>query len=769
MDLQWIYKVFTFSDDEIFQHCGMSAIVYLRFLRLGFKLCCVGIFNSFYLIPSNLHGCKSNGDECSNLVDKVQQLSLGHVSQGGNNVWATTFAAYVIFGSAMYLIFHEFKWFTEYRHKFCIKPQPENYTVYVAHIPEEYRSDAKLLEYFRTIFSEEDVLEARIALNLTNLEKKVDARTSVLENLEHAVNIRDVKGDEPKHGNPIGGELPSIPTYSTELNSLNLDIAKRIEQIVDEGKQSVVLESDHNLSYLDGTEEGGPTDLAGIEANCLIQPNEDPELAQDTVGRQQGGREDGTKASSLRKKTFKKMKGAVVKSANIAQNLVSGSEDGKVRDAGFVTFSTLSAKNQCQQIIHHATPFTFSTMTAPRPEDIVWDNVGASHKQVMIGRLLAKVATAATCLFWTIPVSFFSSLSEVESLKELIPGLDGAIEKNPWLPGVLAQLSPLMLVIMTSLLPIILTVYCKKEGHIGNAELDASLLTKISAFMIIQIFFVQALSGSILAALNEIIEDWTKVVNLLATTVPQQVTSFIQYVQVRNFLGCSIELLRIARCAVAFLRKRVGPNLTEKERNKPWMGLLPMSEPEEIEYPLLFADMVLYFMINLVYSCIAPIMSYILLICFGVLSLVYRHQLIYTYSRKNDNGGTLWSSTIMLLISCMIISEITLMGVILLKEAFIPGVLLVPLIACSFLFLSYIKQQHFLVTENVPSNLCAQEDKVNYGKIDFKLLEDQYLQSALKSVYEFPDNISREDVEVFGTSQKEEDTSQKEEENEASN
>lgn len=35
---KWIYKIFQHSDEEIFEHCGMTAIIYLRFLRIGLKV-----------------------------------------------------------------------------------------------------------------------------------------------------------------------------------------------------------------------------------------------------------------------------------------------------------------------------------------------------------------------------------------------------------------------------------------------------------------------------------------------------------------------------------------------------------------------------------------------------------------------------------------------------------------------------------------------------------------------------------------------------------
>ena len=120
-------------------------------------------------------------------------------------------------------------------------------------------------------------------------------------------------------------------------------------------------------------------------------------------------------------------------SSNVALTLIRGSEEGKVRDSGFVTFSTLLAKNQCQQMIHHASPFKFFTKSAPKPEDIIWEYVGITHKQQQIYYLLAQAATIFTCIFWTIPVSFIASLSELEHLKGIIPGLDKALENHAWL------------------------------------------------------------------------------------------------------------------------------------------------------------------------------------------------------------------------------------------------------------------------------------------------------------------------------------------------
>ena len=808
----WMWKIFKYTDAEIFESCGMSAIVYLRFLRLGLKLSAWGVFNSIYLIPVNMYGCRDETDACSTLSGAFDRASIGNVSAQNPSLIATTLAAYIIFGKAMYYIFHEFQWFTEWRHKYCIKPRPDNYTVYVAHIPKRFRSDVALLEYFRSIFSYDDVLQAKIALDINSLDKKVASRKKTVEKLEHAINIKNVKGYEPRHWTALGDYLYSIPTFETELEKLNEEISSVITQI-EEAKSNekrkflrdmlnanghdcstgdLSNNSDHRLtgpnysgvskgsrklttyeSASESDDEFGtvPKTIEELteeddfyistsrtdsshEVNCLLSPagfnstydaktppktnvgsltndtidadtprkthvksptndtidtltlppdenrpfigaDADADVSIDTsvfnegsvmphnmkgpkhrrnvtfgsigsvittktigsakksikaVGRsvESVGKTVGHAGRNVRKsvdhvgKLGKTMAGRVNQSAVVIKNvagrtvnqtvvnvkdlavqsaqiatkassrmtrLLFNADDGEVLDSGFVTFANLSSKAQCVQIVHHASPFKFHVLDAPLPKDVIWSNVGVSHKELQLAYLIAQFATVALMVFWTFPVAFFTSLSEADSLKDLIPTLESVIEENPWVAKLLAQLSPILLVTLTAILPVILSIVCRYEGHIGQNDLNASLLSKLSYFMIIQIFFVQVISGSVFDRLSEMLKDSSLIVNLLATSVPTQVKSFIQFVLVQMFIGCSIELLRVVRVAMAFFRKKVGPNLTPKESNAPFLFLLPITTPEDMEYPMLYAEMVLYFMVNMVYSCIAPIMS----------------------------------------------------------------------------------------------------------------------------------------------------------------
>lgn len=1007
----WIYKIFQHSDEEIFENCGMTAIIYLRFLRIGVKLSCVGIFNSFFLFPVNMYGCADIGavnetwtneqriaegfDACTTLVDKINKISLGNVSASNQRLLATTLAAYFMFGTAISLIFKEFKWFTEMRHKFLVKRRPDNYTVYVSHIPKEYRSDVALLEYFRSVFSHEDVLEAKIAVDTHNLEKKIAKRLEVVGKLEHAINIKTVKGIEPNHLNLKGKMVQSIPTYGKELMKLNEKISSVIDEIIaaksTEKKKflrDMVLVNDIESCFSDLTidredhilrrgpigslyhgsgrrkldvttddndNEDGKTflgeristrsvdpesdalhDTSGtsneVDAVTILNSQEGPSLRSngdlylnkpvlweqpiieakasddddddeilpclpsemrvfDLKQDQQSSLDDahpllvrndttanisnsdirghglalsdqgfssptiksshdikielaspksesnkasrrksfhfgsassrasplqgdlrssksrrsftrGPVSNSLGQITMKTVdsarkvgnivgKGGKAVSDNVfkaghhladgfhivgkgiqfggryvgqrASNtirdiavggayyatkaqkrvtkLLVNSPDGTVLDSGFVTFSNLSAKNQCVQMLHHATPFSFLVKHAPLPKDIFWKNVGMPHKEQQIGFVIAQALTVGLFILITIPVAFFTSLSETDNLQEVIPALEKAIIRYPWLPTFLAQLSPVLLVALTAILPFVLRFISRYEGHVATTELNASLLAKLSVFMIIQVFFVQALSGSIFQQLELIINKPNQIINLLATSVPNQVKSFIQFVLIQNFLGCSVEILRVIPIGLAIGHNRLAPALTEKERRTPYLFFKPLTYPEEIEYPLLFSEMILYFLVTLIYSCVAPIMPYFILVTFGILSVVFRHQLIYVYSPENDDGGKMWSKVIMVLIICLFLAEFTLTGILSLKQGVVAATLMIPLIIISGLCFLYITQQHFRVTEFIPSTLSKKYDIRNFGR-DNSFLNQQYLQPSLKTKTLLPENMS---------------------------
>jgi hypothetical protein len=251
---------------------------------------------------------------------------------------------------------------------------------------------------------------------------------------------------------------------------------------------------------------------------------------------------------------------------------------------------------------------------APPPNDIFWRNVGLPDNARKTGTLLSTVATTTLCFFWSIPVAFLSSLTEVDSLKENLPTLAKWVEALPWLESFLATIAPLLLLLLNEgVLPNVLKWFSTWEGLVGAPQLEASTFVKLSAFavsqnhefqlallgkalvshplvQIVQTFFVSAISGSITAELANILDNPEDIVVLLGNSLATQSSYFIQIVLVFTFMVQGVALLRLQPIAVAVLRRFVGPRLTAKERRKSWKFARSLEDPPEFFHAEVFAQ-----------------------------------------------------------------------------------------------------------------------------------------------------------------------------------
>jgi hypothetical protein len=151
-------------------------------------------------------------------------------------------------------------------------------------------------------------------------------------------------------------------------------------------------------------------------------------------------------------------------------------------------------------------------------------------------------------------------------------------------------------------LPIVLNIFSMLEGPVSGSVVVASTFSKLAAFMIIQTFFVTAISGGIVKKLKEMMDDpLGSSIDLLADSLPKQSTFFMQLSFVGTVLFVAMENLRIVAMITAFLRRCIGPRLTEKQRQTTYMGLRPFADPSDFSHDSNMAQIcVLYFMIVLV-------------------------------------------------------------------------------------------------------------------------------------------------------------------------
>ena len=149
--VSWLWKVYSFSTDELRETIGLDALCFLRLMNMGFRLACVGAFNSIWLFP--VYGTAErdpNAPEDDNVI--VANASINKLQDGDPRFVATVVAAYIFFGYTMHTILKEFRWFITQRHIWLKRLNKRNYTILVRNIPEELRSDMLLLRHFQRLY-----------------------------------------------------------------------------------------------------------------------------------------------------------------------------------------------------------------------------------------------------------------------------------------------------------------------------------------------------------------------------------------------------------------------------------------------------------------------------------------------------------------------------------------------------------------------------------------------------------------------------------------
>lgn len=519
------------TEDEIMMECGMDSVCILRLLMMGYKICLLAAMNAIWLMP-----LYSTASSDSTITDPVISVTITKVSNGSPRLIGTVVASYILFGYVMYLVLKEFEWFIEIRHKYLKRPVAENYAVYVRNIPPEYCSNEALYNYFAGCFSSDKVLEAKVRIKLPSLMNSVSKRKQLVKKLEHAINYQNIKNKVPMHDEiqilTLKREkVESIPFYLKILRDLNEEIANQIEEIeTREGNPNDNCTTDSEMRFASNnptrsTRSVTFSDKDDISSHSLLSSksrtsapltkNVNDTLHTDILDENVIDTLSGTNISmesSIRKglvntsKAFSATSRAaagktlsMAKSAtDTASKIMSIRVEGECYNAGFVTFSSLGTTQAALQMVHHQTPFSIEVLKAPRPDDIFWSNVGRSHYDLQVGKLLSLGLTTALCLLWTIPMTFIASLSSIDALSTQIPALGRLIDASPFIGKLFEVLAPLLVKVVNGLLPTILEYLTKFEGPVAGSIIVASLFTKLAAFMIIQTFFVSAVGSSLL-------------------------------------------------------------------------------------------------------------------------------------------------------------------------------------------------------------------------------------------------------------------------------
>ncbi|TDH68696.1 hypothetical protein CCR75_005172 [Bremia lactucae] len=741
----WIYANYRVSDDDIFQRYGLDTLTFLRFLKLGQKLALVGVGCSVVLFP--LYATAEHQLNMQASIDPLTRISMSNLPERSVRLWAPTVVAIVMSTYAMRLLIIEYKLYVCYRHEVLGRMEAPQYSVLINDLPLHLRTHQTLEKYMSKIFPS-SIRNVYVALECATLETLVDRREKARNRLEHALAKSEHSRTRPQYQQRRSwarmliclrgrryDEGDIINRCQEELRILNEEVVREIQSIEDAQARlaALVEEKERELSTFDDGEE------------LRMSVSEAYPFAKENTGLKEALLIDRRGWADLLHYTFVGDDDFAFDEENASRHEQKMSQDEReqvrqkrpirmMRRAAFVSFTSLSSAQVAQQALQSEDPKCLVVVPAPHEDDINWGNIGRRYRTRTLGMLLSYLLSATIVLFWTIPTAFIASLATVESLRRALPLLNNAIDNYPMLQEIFEQIAPLALVLLSALAPIVFNFLSGREGHPSKTEVRASLFTKLAYFQLVQIFFVTVIVGTILDSLKEILDQPKKLVAMLGRSMPQQSTFFISYVIVQTGLGLTMELLRIVPLILSILFALLAPNRTQREHNMSWFGLRDISQTNSLDPTNILADCFLVLLLTLTFAPIAPLVCYFTCFFFVVAEIVYRRQIVCVYKPMRFALGAYWPRLYNFCIIALVVAQLTLIGILSLKKAAIPSIIIIVLVIIVLIFNYQVLSLYPHVAKYLPLTQCIRLDSAR-GDHD-----------ATAPEYFFLDNVYRQPV-----------------------
>ncbi|XP_024516363.1 CSC1-like protein At1g62320 isoform X1 [Selaginella moellendorffii] len=396
----------------------------------------------------------------------------------------------------------------------------------------------------------------------------------------------------------------------------------------------------------------------------------------------------------------------------------------------FVTFDSRWGAAVCAQTQQTKDPTKWLAEWAPEPRDVYWRNLAIPYMELYFRKIAITAAVVVLILFFMIPVTFVQSLANIEDIERTVKFLRPVIERK-FIKSILQGFLPgLALKIFLLILPSVLMILSKVEGHLSLSKLDRMAAAKHFYFMVFNVFFASVFTGSALQQLKLFLhKSPSDIPQLLGDAIPLKATFFISYIMVDGWASVAGEILRLKPLLFFHFRNMMFVK-TEKDREK-------AMAPGGLSLNTALPHVGLYFLLGLVYAVIAPIILPFIVTFFGFSYLVYRNQVINVYHPEYESAGGFWPHIHNRVVASMIIMQLTLLGLLSTKRAASSTPFLAGLPVLTFIFHTYTKRCFESAFVKFPLEEARAKDLIDQAKdphTDFRsLFRNSYTHPVLKT------------------------------------
>jgi len=320
---------------------------------------------------------------------------------------------------------------------------------------------------------------------------------------------------------------------------------------------------------------------------------------------------------------------------------------------------------------------------APEPANIVWANAAVPVSAQKTGNAITTTVLTVGLLFWGVVIAFVGAISKLEKLEKWFPFL-GDLDTASY--SLLQGLLPVIaMIVLFALIPIIITkLSLGVERRKTFTKVQEVLFYWYFLYNLANVFLV-VFAGSAFNSLNVMIENPTKIPDLLGAALPSVSTFFLNYVITVLFGGLPMVQLRLGSWIMFLLCRKKHKTATDRTL------LAGPCAPATVAYGSYFPAVFYIVLLFVIYWTIAPVLAGACCLFFTASYVVYKYQYLFVIVPEVESGGMFFYPLFSRCFTTMQASTLTLIGLMGAKQAATQAVLLFPLLIITFCAKKYIE------------------------------------------------------------------------------
>ncbi|KAG0025664.1 hypothetical protein BGZ81_006991, partial [Podila clonocystis] len=382
------------------------------------------------------------------------------------------------------------------------------------------------------------------------------------------------------------------------------------------------------------------------------------------------------------------MNSAIMARQQAGMQGMHGNQSENKMSSAFIQFNhQLGAHLAAQSVVHRKTLTMSPRHLEVHPRDVLWDNLGYSLKERNVRKTIAMVLAFLLIALWTIPVTFVASIASLDTIVKFAPFLSGVYSLPKIVVGIIqGLLPPIGLALLMMILPIILYKLAHFGGEVLSTRKTHQVVTSYHWFSVVHVLLVTTLANGIFAAVQEIKDNPTKIMEMLASTLPQASTFFLSFILL-SFIQIPLMLLQIGPLIMYYVGKFTSSTPRQMFSTERTMGA--------VDWGMTIPVHTIAFSIGLLYSTIQPLILPLMVIYFGLYYLAYRHLFLYVYRQPFDSGGLIYPRIVDQMYVAVMLFEIVMLGLFVLQKAIGQSVVMFILLVASAMAIAISRNRVF--------------------------------------------------------------------------